>query len=59
MPYRQYSIGHVLYSEHYNISVNIISFIYYLCICLLCTVAGMHHIYLIGLALMAFFHYEL
>ena len=26
MPYRQYSIGHVLYSEHYNFPVYIITY---------------------------------
>ena len=35
MPYIQYSIGHVLYSEHYNFLVYIITYLIflYLCIC--------------------------
>ena len=32
MPYRQYSIGHVLYSEHYNFPVYIKT---YLIVCVL------------------------
>ena len=41
VPYRQYSIVHVLYSEHYNFPVYIITYLMFLyfciCLCLLCT----------------------
>ena len=38
MPYRQYSIGHVLYLEHYNFPFyNILYLMFlHLCICLYC-----------------------
>ena len=47
MCYRQYFIGHLLYSEYYNIPVYIITYLMflYLCICLLCTVLCMHNIH--------------
>ena len=31
MPYKQYSIGHVLYSEHYNFPVFIITYLMFFC----------------------------
>ena len=39
MLYRQYSIGHVLYSEHYNFSVYIIT---YLMLCVLMYMFAMY-----------------
>ena len=47
MPYRQYSIGYVLYSEHYNFPVYILTYLMfmYLCLCLLCTVVCMHNVH--------------
>ena len=45
MPYKQYSICHVLYSKHYNFTVNIITYLLflYLSICWLCTVVCMNN----------------
>ena len=43
MPYSQYPIGHVLYSEHCKFPVNIITYFLYLCICLLCAVVFMNN----------------
>ena len=48
MPYRQCSIGHVLYSE-YNFPVYIITYLMYLyvciCLCVLYTVVCMHNVH--------------
>ena len=47
IPYRQYSIGHVLYSEHYKFPIYIITDVtfLYLCLCLLCTVVCMLNVH--------------
>ena len=59
MPYRHYSGGHVLYSEHYNFPVNIqpICCSLNVCICLnlLCTVLCMYEC--ISTALVFYIHW--